>query len=595
VLNKKIVTFGAVLLFVFYGIIPASADVPTSKSNPAFSDIGNSFAKNAIDTLASKGIINGVGSGQFNPTGKITRQDFCIILAKALDLDITKSPSTSTFSDVSTENYAYDYVEAAAKAGLIKGEGNGHFGSGQSLTRQDMAVVFIRALNGEGSTVSLDNQNPERKLTFNDSNDISDYAKSSVALAQQLGLIKGMPDNNFDPNGDASRQEAASVTTRFLNFKDNVSKLTGASFVSYQTIKLDFDLPNDKLQKEDIHIVKNEGTQTITANSFTLSDDHKSAIVSVSVLEPQTAYTVEVQGFKSEFTSPKVAKIQILTSGTVQLKNLPFELRANVIDENNNIVPNIDIHWATDQDGSISNKDGSYWFQAPIGQYNVEASYGDVSDRVQVTVIADYIPSPVDTTPPVVPLLSNNEFQVGDEVIATSNESGIMYLAKQDSLGDDPSIINLSEVKKPYGNMGSVQINQQGIIDTAGLSAGDYILFARDNAGNLSQPQTITLTDYYPPTLSDVTVSAMIGEKIHGTSSEDGWVYLIPTNLSPETITNLDNCVNNGGMKLQANADVPLSFDTTNLQIGSYYLYAVDQSGNISEPSSQINLLATGY
>lgn len=90
--------------------------------------------------MAGKGI-NGVGDGKFNPNGKISRQDFAIILAKALNLDTNASPSTATFTDVSF--YALKYVEAAYKAGLMIGNGDGTFGATSTLTREQMALNLL--------------------------------------------------------------------------------------------------------------------------------------------------------------------------------------------------------------------------------------------------------------------------------------------------------------------------------------------------------------------------------------------------------------------------------------------------------------------
>lgn len=106
------------------------------------SDIDGSYAKNAIQELVEKGIINGKGDGKFDPTGKIERQDFAIILAKALNLDTQSVPPTATFSDVPEPHYAFAYIEAAVKAGLINGVGDGKFGTGANLSRQDMAVLL---------------------------------------------------------------------------------------------------------------------------------------------------------------------------------------------------------------------------------------------------------------------------------------------------------------------------------------------------------------------------------------------------------------------------------------------------------------------
>ncbi|WCN39578.1 S-layer homology domain-containing protein [Aneurinibacillus uraniidurans] len=188
---------------------------------PSLQDIGNSYAKEAIQKLVSEGIINGKGDGTFDPTGKISRQDFAIILARALALDTSKPPATPTFSDVPADHYSYAYIEAAVKAGLVAGVGDGKFGNGQSLSRQDMAVIFVRALG-------VDATGKAASLSFKDAGSIADYAKDAVAAALELGLIKGNQDGTFNPQGNAERQAVALVASKFLQVAEKQKNQTPA-------------------------------------------------------------------------------------------------------------------------------------------------------------------------------------------------------------------------------------------------------------------------------------------------------------------------------------------------------------------------------
>ena len=181
-----------------------------------FSDIENSYAKNAINELVEKGIINGYPDGEFRPTSAITRQDFAIILAKALNLNLTNSPSTPTFTDIPTTHYAYPAIEAAVKAGLINGIGDGKFGVGSGLTRQEMATLFARALGGETNGLG-------EQLTFADQHKISAWARDAVGFAVASNLMTGDTLNRFNPQGIAERQQVALVASRFLKQIDKVT------------------------------------------------------------------------------------------------------------------------------------------------------------------------------------------------------------------------------------------------------------------------------------------------------------------------------------------------------------------------------------
>lgn len=202
----------------------SALSLPASAAAATLSDINGSFAKDAILELAEKGIINGKGDGKFDPTGNISRQDFAIILAKAMNLDLSTAPATATFSDVPSSHYAFAAVEAAVKAGLIKGTGNGEFGFGQNLSRQDMAVLFVRALGQEAFAAGKGSG-----LKFSDAHQISDYAKDAVAAAVELRLLNGTPNGMFNPTGSAERQQVALVASKFLKKSDELKNQTPAT------------------------------------------------------------------------------------------------------------------------------------------------------------------------------------------------------------------------------------------------------------------------------------------------------------------------------------------------------------------------------
>lgn len=182
-----------------------------------FTDISNSYAKNAILELANAGIVNGVGGEKFNPYGLITRQEFAIILAKALKLNVNEAPVKATFKDVPSTNKEFAYIEAAVRAGLIKGYSNGEFKGSDLLSREQMAVLFVRALGVDAAGYG-------EKIKFSDANQIAAYAKDAVGFAVEAGLIKGVGDNTFSPGKSAQRQEVALVASKFITVKTELNE-----------------------------------------------------------------------------------------------------------------------------------------------------------------------------------------------------------------------------------------------------------------------------------------------------------------------------------------------------------------------------------
>jgi len=69
---------------------------------------------------------------------------------KAVDVlwtrQISPPPATATFGDVPTNHPFFTTIEAFAKAGITGGCGNGNFCPAQTVTRQEIAKFFVRAL-----------------------------------------------------------------------------------------------------------------------------------------------------------------------------------------------------------------------------------------------------------------------------------------------------------------------------------------------------------------------------------------------------------------------------------------------------------------
>lgn len=181
-----------------------------------FNDIASvkSWAGDAISISASKGIINGIGSNKFNPTGDVTRAEFATLLVKALGL--STNGVTEKFDDVKDGAWYQPYVAAAAKAGLVNGRSATKFDPTAKITRAEIATM---AANGLTKVLNYkDVSNVDSVLAkFNDASGIQAFAKSSVALLTDEGIVQGKTASKFDPKGYASRAEAAVIIYKLFN------------------------------------------------------------------------------------------------------------------------------------------------------------------------------------------------------------------------------------------------------------------------------------------------------------------------------------------------------------------------------------------
>ena len=169
-----------------------------------FSDLDRAeWAKEAILALNEKEIVSGDGDGRFRPNDSITREEFAVMLIKAFDL--YDENSEVDFNDMDRNHWAYKYVASAYEREIISGIGNSEFGTGAKITRQDMAVMSCKAAEVSGmSFESLEND-------FSDGEEIARYALEPVSKMSGAGIISGYDDGRFAPRDNATRAQAARI------------------------------------------------------------------------------------------------------------------------------------------------------------------------------------------------------------------------------------------------------------------------------------------------------------------------------------------------------------------------------------------------
>lgn len=185
----------------------------TQQKKPEFDDIDSvPWAKDAILYLAEKEIIIGKAEKIFDPNGEVTREQFIKMLVLAFDMSADKKECS--FSDVEEGKWYYEYIAVAEKSGLTKGEG-GMFGTGRSLTREEMATFAYRAAGISGIEMEV------CETEFADTEEISDYALEAVGAMSEAGIINGVGEGRFAPKDTCTRAMAAKVICSILSLNEN--------------------------------------------------------------------------------------------------------------------------------------------------------------------------------------------------------------------------------------------------------------------------------------------------------------------------------------------------------------------------------------
>ncbi len=183
-----------------------------TKDAVTFKDINSvPWAVEAIEDLASRGVINGKGDNSFKPNDIITRAEFTCIVVRALGFQTTPVDS---FIDVKPGKWYYNELMSAKAMGIITGDTSNRFYPDEPITREDIAVILVRAAKAAGRPLNGHSNSVLEK--FHDKNLISPYAIASVAALHGEGIINGRPGNTIGPKDKATRAEAAVMVYRFI-------------------------------------------------------------------------------------------------------------------------------------------------------------------------------------------------------------------------------------------------------------------------------------------------------------------------------------------------------------------------------------------
>lgn len=173
-----------------------------------FNDLSDvAWAKEYIESLASKGIVNGLEDSKFSPKLNLTRAEFSTMVVRMLNLDTVNNEKI--FNDVDKDKWYFDYINTLYSKSYINGKSKEIFDPNGSITREEMSKVLANILKDHGYKFKEN----ESLKEFKDSSNISNWAKDEVALLVKNKAIKGH-DNMFNPKNNATRAEAATLIYR---------------------------------------------------------------------------------------------------------------------------------------------------------------------------------------------------------------------------------------------------------------------------------------------------------------------------------------------------------------------------------------------
>jgi len=164
------------------------------------------------------------GADQYITRGEFTR---AIVKAKQMPFDYQ---GTKHFIDVSSSDsniaenalYDYRYIETAARAGFVRGTQPQVFSPGDSISRQDAAVIIAKALNLKMDTDQTKIDAGLQKI-FKDATSVDRYARAAVLAVAKKGFINGSAIDgdskkgfNYSPTAKMLRSDTAVILAKVM-------------------------------------------------------------------------------------------------------------------------------------------------------------------------------------------------------------------------------------------------------------------------------------------------------------------------------------------------------------------------------------------
>ena len=168
--------------------VNSGATVKIVDNSKDFADTRNHWAKDAIDFVSARGLVNGMNDSIYAPNASTTRAQLWTILARQNDADLTGGAT---------------WFENAQNWAKEKGISDGTNPNG-TINRAQMVTMLWRAMGQPAPTAAA---------TFTDVSADSYYAQA-VAWAIENGITTGVGGGRFDPNSTCTRGQIATFLYR---------------------------------------------------------------------------------------------------------------------------------------------------------------------------------------------------------------------------------------------------------------------------------------------------------------------------------------------------------------------------------------------
>lgn len=172
-----------------YGTVGKNTKVIVG-SDSAFTDVSNHWAKDAINYVTDKGLMNGTGDNKFSPNASTTRGMLMTVLARYAGEDTTGGAT---------------WYEKGMNWAKAKGVSDGTNPT-VNITREQLVTMLYRYAGSPAANGSLD--------SFSDAASVNSYAANAMQWAVANGIVNGS-NGKLNPRNNATRAQVAAILMRF--------------------------------------------------------------------------------------------------------------------------------------------------------------------------------------------------------------------------------------------------------------------------------------------------------------------------------------------------------------------------------------------
>lgn len=164
----------------------------------------------------------------------ISREHFCELVMKLYEKLTETSPSAGTNVFIDTSNIE---VVKAYELGIVKGISSNEFAPYNFITRQEICVMLVRCINIAIADANINDYNTNN---FADSSNIDNWAISFVNYAYDNGIIKGIGNNQIDPLGNTTCEQAILLAYRIYSGRSKLGSTTDTVYeLNTKNVKTD--------------------------------------------------------------------------------------------------------------------------------------------------------------------------------------------------------------------------------------------------------------------------------------------------------------------------------------------------------------------